>query len=404
MDRPLENIWGIILAAGSGTRLAEAAGGVAKQYIEYRGAPLFWHSARTFSRVAGVRGLVFVFPPRDLPAMEKRVDQLFRAEDLGLRRVVCAGGARRQDSVASGLAALPSECDGVLVHDSARPFATARTVALLIDALNSGARAVIPAIEVTDTVKRVTRDEAGGHTVAQTLERGELRAVQTPQAFETALLREAHARAGAEGWDVTDDASMVERLDQPVAVIPGDPANVKITRPEDLDRLREPRATVPCVGWGYDVHRFGAEGDRPLVLGGVPVPGGPTVVAHSDGDVLLHALADGVLGTFGGGDIGTHFPDTDPRFAGADSGVLLREVLAMAGQAGVRLVHADLTIITQVPKIAPHAGRIATNVARLLGLPPERVNLKATTEEGLGFTGLRQGIKAVATVTAVREV
>ncbi|MUM77228.1 2-C-methyl-D-erythritol 4-phosphate cytidylyltransferase [Pseudodesulfovibrio sp. F-1] len=406
MNRPLENIWGIILAAGSGSRLAGAAGGVAKQYIEHRGAPLFWLSARTFSRVAGVRGVVFVFPDADMAAMDKRVNQLFRSENLGLDWAVCAGGARRQDSVALGLAALPSGCDGVLVHDAARPFVSASTIALLIDALRRGERAAIPAIAVADTVKRVVPDRSGGESVAQTLDRAALRAVQTPQAFETKLLREAHAQAGAQGWEATDDASMAERMTPPVtvAVIPGDPGNVKITTPEDLKRLEEARTTVPCVGWGYDVHRFGAADDRPLVLGGVPVPGGPTVVAHSDGDVLLHALADAVLGTFGGGDIGTHFPDTDARFAGADSGVLLRETLAMAEAAGVRPVQADLTIITQIPKIAPHAGAIAVNAARLLGLPADRVNVKATTEEGLGFTGSKQGIKAVAVVTALREV
>ena len=398
MERPLKDIWGIILAAGSGTRLADASGGVRKQYLEYRGAPLFWRSARTFSRVAGLRGLVFVFPPDDADEMEKRVRQYFKSEDLGLRWRVCAGGERRQDSVRNGLGALPKECDGVLVHDAARPFASARLVAGLIEALHNGARGVIPAIEVTDTVKRV----ADG-VVAGTLNRAELRAVQTPQAFETPLLREAHERALAEGWEVTDDASMVERLAE-VAVIPGERGNVKITTPEDLARLEERKVTVPCVGWGYDVHRFGGENDRPMRLGGVPIPGGPAIVAHSDGDVLLHALTDAVLGTYGGGDIGTHFPDTDPKFSGADSAVLLTETLAMARAAGARVVHADLTVIAQVPKLAPYAAQIAKNVCRLLGLEPHQVNFKATTEEKLGFTGEKKGIKAVATVTALREL
>ncbi|MEF2230994.1 MAG: 2-C-methyl-D-erythritol 4-phosphate cytidylyltransferase [Pseudodesulfovibrio sp.] len=398
MQRPLGNIWAVILAAGSGARLAEAAGGVRKQFLEFRGAPLFWHSARTFSRVAGLRGLVFVFPPDLAGEMEKRVREYDRGENLGLKWAVCAGGERRQDSVRSGLSLLPADCDGVLVHDSARPFASARLVAELIDALNRGARAAIPAIAVTDTVKRVV-----GGVVAQTPDRAELRAAQTPQAFETGLLREAHERAEAEGWQVTDDAGMVERLAE-VAVIPGEPGNVKITTPEDLARLREPRATVPCVGWGYDVHRFGGEGDRPLRLGGVPIPGGPTIVAHSDGDVLLHALADAVLGTFGGRDIGAHFPDADPKFSGMDSGVLLREVLCKAEAAGVRVVHADLTVIAQVPRLAPHADQIARNVRHLLGLGPHQVNFKATTEEGLGFTGGKLGIKAVAAITALREL
>ncbi|QGY39418.1 2-C-methyl-D-erythritol 4-phosphate cytidylyltransferase [Pseudodesulfovibrio cashew] len=398
MDRPLNDIWGIILAAGSGTRLAEASGGVRKQYLEYKGAPLFWHSARTFSRVAGVKGLVFVFPPDDAKAMEKEVRHFFKVEDLGVEWRVCAGGERRQDSVRNGLGALPRACGGVLVHDSARPFVSAGMISRLIDALNEGARGVIPAVEVTDTIKRVD-----GDTVAETLDRAVLRGVQTPQAFETALLLEAHERAEAEGWEVTDDASMVERLAE-VRAIEGERGNVKITTPEDLARLEEERVTVPCVGWGYDVHRFGGENDRPLVLGGVPIPGKQTIVAHSDGDVLLHALTDAVLGTFGGGDIGTHFPDTDEQFSGANSGVFLKEVLAMAGEAGVRVVHADLTVIAQVPRLAPHAAQIAANVRRLLGLDPHQVNFKATTEEKLGFTGEKKGIKAVAAVTALREL
>lgn len=397
MEKPLNNTWGIILAAGSGTRIAEAAGGVRKQYLEYKSAPLFWHSARTFSRVADVKGLVFVFPPEDAKAMEKQVRQFFKSEDLGVKWKVCAGGERRQDSVFNGLKELDRDCKAVMVHDSARPFVSARIITGLLDALNNGARGVIPAVPVTDTIKRVD-----GDTVSETLPRSELRGVQTPQAFETKLLVEAHERAATEGWEVTDDASMVERMAE-VTVIPGEQANIKITNPDDLARLEEAKNTIPCVGWGYDVHRFGGEGDRPLVLGGVPIQGPHTILAHSDGDVLLHALADAILGTFGGGDIGTHFPDTAAEFDGADSSVLLKEVIAMAAEAGARVVHADLTVVAQVPKLAPHAAQIAKNVCRLLGLEGHQVNFKATTEEKLGFTGEKKGIKAVAAVTALRE-
>jgi len=397
MKRRLKNIWGVILAAGSGSRLADATGGECKQYLEYKGAPLFWHSSRTFSRVAQMQGLVFVFPPDDAIAMEKKVRQFFKSENLGLKWIVTKGGERRQDSVFNGLKQLPGDCEAVLVHDSARPFVSARIITDLIQCLNDGARGAIPAIELTDTVKRVH-----GNIVTDTLPRSELRAVQTPQAFETGLLFQAHEKARAEGWEVTDDASMVEQFEH-VTVIPGEQANVKITTPEDLKRLEEDRTTIPCVGWGYDVHRFGGDNDRPLVLGGVPIPGGPSVIAHSDGDVLLHALADAVLGTFGGGDIGLHFPDNDSRFLGADSGVLLKETLAMALEAGVRTVHADLTVITQTPRLSPHADQITKNICRLLGLEPHQVNFKATTEEKLGFTGEKKGIKAVATVTALRE-
>ncbi len=183
----------VILAAGSGTRMAEATGGVRKQYLEYAGVPLFWHSARTFSRVAPMRGLAFVFPPDEVDAMRAEVDRLFAAEDLGLPYVVAAGGPRRQDSVRNGLAALPADCDAVLVHDSARPFASASLISSLLDGLTAGADGVIPALAVTDTVKRVD-----GHTVTETLVRSELRAVQTPQAFPRDILAQAHERAVAE--------------------------------------------------------------------------------------------------------------------------------------------------------------------------------------------------------------
>lgn len=398
MKRPLSNLWGVILAAGSGSRLQDASGGVRKQYLEYKSAPLFWHSARTFSRVAGITGVIFVFPEEDATQMEKRVRQYFRSEDLGIKWKVCAGGERRQDSVFNALKELDRDCDGVLVHDSARPFVSARIITGLIDSLNDGARGVIPAIEVTDTVKKVD-----GDTITETLNRGELRGVQTPQGFETALLVEAHEKAEAEGWEVTDDASMVERLAE-VKIIPGEQGNIKITNPEDLARLEETKTTVPCVGWGYDVHKFGGENDRPLVIGGVPIQGPHTIIAHSDGDVLLHALTDAILGTFGGGDIGTHFPDTDPQFSGKDSGIFIKETLALASEAGARIVHVDMTVIAQVPKLSPHAKQIAKNVCRLLGLEPHQVNFKATTEEKLGFTGQKKGIKAVATVTALREL
>lgn len=396
MKRQLKEPWAVILAAGAGTRLATAGLDVRKQYVEYKGVPLFWHSARTFSRIASMRGLVFVFPEADIKRMRRTVKDLFKTDDLGLRFEVVAGGHRRQDSVRHGLEALPRECDAVLVHDSARPFASVSMIQSLLETLEDGAQGVIPATEVTDTIKRVD-----GDTVSETLTRAELRAVQTPQAFMLRTLCEAHDRAESEGWDVTDDASMVERMSE-VRLVPGEAENIKITTPEDLKHLEESRTEIPCTGWGYDVHRYG--GDRPMVLGGVPIAGAPQVQAHSDGDVLLHALMDAILGCMGGGDIGRHFPDTDPRWDGADSSILLKEVLVMAEKARVRIVHVDLTVIAQVPRLAPHSEQIAKNAVRLLGLEPRQVNFKATTEEKLGFTGEKKGIKAVACVTALREM
>ena len=393
------SIWSVVLAAGKGSRLTKAGLDTKKQYIGYQGVPLFWHSARTLSRHARMDGLVFVFPPDEVEEMREVVAELAASEDLGLPWEVTAGGKRRQDSVRNGLAALPRTCCRVLVHDSARPFANAEMNARLVSALESGDKAVIPGIAVSDTIKMV--DDA--EMVTDTPVRAHLRAVQTPQAFDLDTLVRVHEQAEAEGWEVTDDAMMCEKAGLPVRIVEGDALNIKITNPEDLKLLsgEEPMAPIPVTGFGYDVHKYVADG-RPMILGGIPIAGAPNIKAHSDGDVLLHALTDAILGCLGMGDIGHHFPDTDPQFDGANSGVLLDKVLELAIRNGLRLHHADLTIIAQTPKLAPHRDRIRKNVAALLKLPLELVNVKATTEEGLGFTGEKKGIKAVAVVTAQR--
>ncbi|SNS12531.1 2-C-methyl-D-erythritol 2,4-cyclodiphosphate synthase [Humidesulfovibrio mexicanus] len=401
--------WAVILAAGGGTRLAEALAAIGgpqrKQYVELDGAPLFWKSARTFSRIQAVRGLVFVFPQEDLHAMRAEVERLWERDPLGLPWRACAGGARRQDSVRHGLAELPKEAACVLVHDAARPFASAALCARVLEALGPDRPAAIPGLAVTDTIKRVDADDI----VVDTPERAAMRGVQTPQGFLLAPLAAAHQRAQAEGWEVTDDAMLMERAGHPVRVVPGEEANVKITTPADLRLLRPSRAACPRTGWGYDVHKFVANGEddptvlakaRPMLLGGVAIPGAPRVLAHSDGDVLLHAVTDALLGIACAGDIGQLFPDTDQAFDNMPSAVFVAEALARVRAAGFRPEHADLTIVAQTPKLFAHKARIAAQVARLLELAPGAVNVKATTEEGLGFTGQRLGIKAVAVVTA----
>lgn len=396
--------WAVILAAGSGTRMAQACGGVRKQFLDYQGLPLFWHSARALARVAPLGGLVFVFPPEELEASTERIRQL-GVESLGLPWRVAPGGARRQDSVCNGLSALPPQCGRVLIHDSARPFASASLSVRLLQALDNGALGAIPVLPVTDTIKRIAGTSGDG-TVVETLRRAELAAVQTPQAFVLAPLVAAHRRALEENWDVTDDASLLELAGQAVHTVLGEPGNVKITNPEDLRMLEDAaRHPVPVTGFGYDVHAYAREGysgsqpARPLILGGVPIPGGARVLAHSDGDVLLHAITDAVLGAAGLGDIGQLFPDNDPAFDNAVSSLLLAEALRIAGQKGLTLVHADLTVIAQVPRLGPHREAIRANVAELLGLPQARVGLKFTTEERLGFTGRKEGLKAVAVVS-----
>lgn len=387
--------WALILAAGQGRRLAAAVGGTAKQFLPWRGAPLFWHSARAMSRSCAVSGLVFVFPPEQLAEAGALLADLHRRDDLGLPWLTTAGGPLRQDSVRLGLAALPPGVRHVLVHDAARPFISPDLVRRVCAALAEGAEGVIPVIPVTDTIKII----ADGR-VASTLPRADLAAVQTPQGFALDMLRAAHAHAVEAGLSVTDDASLLEALGREVRVVPGEAANVKITRPEDMELLRE-RASAPetRTGMGYDVHRYGR--GRPMKIGGVPIPGAPEVLAHSDGDVLLHALTDAVLGCACMDDIGRHFPDRDPRYEGISSAVLLHQALDLAREAGVTPRHADLTVVAQIPRLAPYRDEIRKNVARLLGLPPDRVNLKATTEEHLGFTGRAEGIKAYAVVTAV---
>jgi 2-C-methyl-D-erythritol 4-phosphate cytidylyltransferase/2-C-methyl-D-erythritol 2,4-cyclodiphosphate synthase len=392
----MKNIWTILLAAGRGTRLAQETGGARKQFLTFHGAPLYWHSVRTFAAMPALSGMVVVFPEAEMDQAVKELDALKNACPPGLPVKATAGGERRQDSVRLGLAALPAACTHVFVHDSARPFFSARLLQELLTGLTDEVHGVIPAVPVTDTIK-----EYDGDLVRNTPDRARLAAAQTPQLFLTRTLKDAHARAVHENWTATDDASLIEQAGLPVRLVPGETRNKKITTPEDLRMLHEsPAPPRPCTGFGYDVHAYG--GDRPLVLGGIPIAGAPTVRAHSDGDVLLHAVCDAVLGCLGRGDIGEHFPDTDPRLDNIASGVLLSEIMDMARSAHLRIYHVDLTIIAQTPRLAPHKAAIRANVARLMELDDTQVNVKATTEERLGFTGRKEGIKAVAVVTGAR--
>lgn len=390
--------WAVVLAAGSGSRLAAALQGRAKQFLPLDGAPLYWRSAEVFAQSGAVGGIVLVFPEAVREAEAARIAALPAGDDLGIPWLAVAGGPQRQDSVRLGLAAVPRSVRHVLIHDAARPFVSATLVRRICAALAEGAPAVIPGLAVTDTIKLV--DAAAPGLVTETLPRHRLRAVQTPQGFDAALLREAHARAGDAA--ATDDAALMEALGHDVRIILGEAENVKITNPGDLALLRGPApAAMPCNGMGYDVHRFG--GDRPLRLGGVEITGAPGVLAHSDGDVLLHALMDAILGCASLGDIGQHFPDSDPALSGISSALLLDRLLELAQAAGLELCHVDMTLVAQKPRLAPWREEIRANVARLLGLRREQVNLKATTEEGLGFTGRGEGIKAWALVSAVRK-
>lgn len=381
-----EENWAVIVAAGRGVR---AGGDRPKQFTEFGDAPLYWRSALVFARSAAVVGIVFVFPGDVLEREKERVAALSRRDQPGIKLLCAAGGERRQDSVCAGVAFVPPAAFGIYVHDAARPFVSARLIRRLLLALTPDVAGVIPVTPLTDTIKIVSE----GLSV-KTIDRNSLGAAQTPQFFRARELREACATVKAA---VTDDASALESMGKRVAVIDGERENVKITNPEDLALLRQEKMSERRVGFGYDVHRYG--GDRPLKLGGVAIPGIFRVSAHSDGDVLLHALMDAMLGCAALGDIGALFPDNDPAYEGISSAVLLDEVLRKIRDEGLRLVNVDLTVVAQKPKISPFAEEIRKNVGRLLGLDKSRINVKATTEEGLGFTGNLEGVKAYAVVS-----
>ncbi len=296
---------------------------------------------------------------------------------------VVQGGATRADSVRSGLAAAKGQL--VAIHDAARPFASAEIItAALQAAAECGAAA--PAVPVKDTIKIAGQD---GKVVA-TPDRAMLYAVQTPQCFDRALYLQAlEAVSGEKASLVTDDCSLFELAGLPVTLTAGDYANLKITTKEDLQKEKTMR-----IGHGYDVHRLVE--DRKLILGGVEVPYEKGLLGHSDADVLLHAVMDAVLGAAALGDIGQHFPDTDPAYKGADSLALTREVAKIIAAHGYKVGNIDATILCQRPKLAPHIPAMRQNIADAFGLPLDAVSVKATTEEHLGFTGEGLGIAAHA--------
>jgi 2-C-methyl-D-erythritol 4-phosphate cytidylyltransferase/2-C-methyl-D-erythritol 2,4-cyclodiphosphate synthase len=401
--------WAILLAAGQGSRLKKNRQEKSKQFILWKGLPLFWHSALTLAALPKLEGLVLVLPEHNFAEAEALALTCNRNAPLGLPLKIITGGILRQDSVWKGLGALPPSCTDVLVHDSARPFVSCKLVTDILDALQAGHSAVIPGLEPGDTIKEI--NEQG--LVTNTPLRSNLRSIQTPQGFKRQVLHKAHSLANTaketlssdefrQRWLVTDDAALLEKCSVPVLVIPGEIENRKITTPEDLTLLQDASDSMakplrPCIGFGYDVHCY--DGNRPFILGGVRFESTDIrLKAHSDGDVLLHALIDALLGCIGAGDIGTLFPDNNPAYENISSAILLAETLELIHREHMQINHVDLTIVAEVPKIAPYRIEIAKNVAHLLQIAQNRVNVKATTEEGLGFTGAKLGIKAMASV------
>lgn len=332
------------------------------------------------------------------PVLNPDDTAMFNAAVNGLRhQAPVAGGATRQASVHAGLEALMGEKpDIVLIHDAARPFVSQALIARAIEAAGRTG-AAIPAVPVSDTIKLI--DDGGN--IAATPERARLRIAQTPQAFRFDVILEAHRRAAREGRaDFTDDAALAEWAGLTVATFEGDVANMKLTTPEDFVREEARLASLLGdirTGTGYDVHAFG-EGDH-LMICGVRVPHAKGFLAHSDGDVGLHALVDAILGALADGDIGSHFPPSDPTWKGASSDRFLKYAVDRVTARGGRIANLEVTLICERPKIGPLRDVMRARIAEIAGLDISRVAVKATTSEKLGFTGREEGIAATASAT-----
>ncbi|MBN8984023.1 MAG: bifunctional 2-C-methyl-D-erythritol 4-phosphate cytidylyltransferase/2-C-methyl-D-erythritol 2,4-cyclodiphosphate synthase [Rhizobiales bacterium] len=377
----------IIVAAGRGLR---AGPGGPKQYRTLGGRSVISRAMAAFCGHPQVAAVQPVVNPDDIAIFNQAVGNIRALAPVN-------GGATRQASVRAGLEALVATApDIVLIHDAARPFANNALIARAIEAATITGAAV-PVIPVTDTIKQV---DARGHVDA-TPERAKLRIAQTPQAFRYDVILEAHRRAAREGRDdFTDDAALAEWAGLTVATFEGDPANMKLTTPEDFAR-EEARLGAALgdirTGTGYDVHAFG-DGDH-LMLCGVRVPHNRGFLAHSDGDVGLHALVDAILGALADGDIGSHFPPSDPQWKGAASDKFLVYAMERVKARGGRVAHLEVTMICERPKIGPLRDTMRARIAEITGLPLSRVAVKATTSERLGFTGREEGIAATASAT-----
>ena len=397
---PLPPCGAILAAGGTGSRMAATR---PKQLLLLAGEPILVHSCRALLQVANLAEIVVVAPAAHLEECQD-VCAAFLTQQQLARLTFTPGGASRQDSVQAGLTRLSPALSLVLVHDAARPLVT---VELLKRCLETAYRhgAAIAAVAVTDTLKEV--DVASG-AIRTTVDRSGLWQAQTPQVVRRDLLDQAFNQAVHNGFQGTDEASLLEHAGMTVWVVAGSQRNLKITRPEDLalaeallgqDQVKEKRQT-PCmpmkIGHGFDAHRLVT--GRKLILGGVEIDYHLGLAGHSDADVVSHALTDALLGALGLGDIGRHFPDSDPRYKGANSLLLLEKVWKLARERGMRLGNADITIVCQTPKLMPYLATVQENLARSCQAEAEQINIKATTTEKMGYTGRGEGIAAHAVI------
>ena len=386
---------GAVIAAGG---MAQRMQGVNKQILKIDGIPVLVRSIRALAAIPEIREMVVVARPELFEQLEGW-KQEYHLPDFRLT----AGGDTRQQSVLNGVGCLSEQVEYVVIHDGARPFADRQ----LIDRCLQSAvehQAATAAVPVKDTIKQAADDGS----IAATPDRSRLYLTQTPQIFHAQLYRRAAEQAQAEGLDFTDDCQLMEHLGHRVWLAQGDYRNIKITTPEDIviaqaiaesmegeaPRMEQEKQRMPLmrIGHGYDVHRL-VEG-RKLILGGVEIPWQKGLLGHSDADVLVHAVMDAILGAAALGDIGKHFPDTDPNYAGADSMLLLREVVRLVEEQGYQIGNLDCTVIAQQPKLKEYIPQMQERIAAVCKVQPNQVNVKATTEEKLGFTGTGEGMSA----------
>ncbi|MCI5043800.1 MAG: bifunctional 2-C-methyl-D-erythritol 4-phosphate cytidylyltransferase/2-C-methyl-D-erythritol 2,4-cyclodiphosphate synthase [Aquisalinus sp.] len=383
----------IIVAGGVGARARQAdMADLPKQYQMLAGQAVIAHTLQAFLSSPHIN----VVQPVIAAGAEEIYEQATAHLDRKKLRAPVAGGATRQHSVSNGLQALQNrDISRVLVHDAARPFATNRVIENVVTALGEH-NAVIAAIPVTSTLKKVSQDTG---IITGTIDRDGVWQAQTPQGFDYEELRRLHETY--HDLELTDDAALFEHDGQSVAICQGDAHNIKITLPEDFDLaesiIRMTRTYEFRTGQGFDVHRF--ESGDGVTLCGVTIPHNRRLKGHSDADVAMHALTDAILGAIGAGDIGFHFPPSDPQWRGAPSQLFLEKACDLVHARQGQLTHCDLTIICEQPKVNPHRDEMRVKLAEIMNCAVDRVSVKATTTEKLGFTGREEGISALATAT-----
>jgi 2-C-methyl-D-erythritol 4-phosphate cytidylyltransferase/2-C-methyl-D-erythritol 2,4-cyclodiphosphate synthase len=406
------HVTAIIAAGGRGQRFGAAQ---PKQLISVGGRPILERSVDAFASHPSVDSLVVALPQMlvDHPPAYLRSANASGLRDResitlrGKRCTIVAGGERRQDSVARAFQAA-GDADVIVIHDAARPFASADLIARTIAAaVESGA--AVAAVQSRDTVKLARRESHDARLIAETLPRQSIYLAQTPQAFQRDVLRRALEVGGREGVVATDEASLVELAGLPVRLVDGEASNIKITTPDDLlmaeaiaaqsaMRLTPSTGSLPArtgrAGTGYDLHLLVP--GRPLILGGVTIPSDRGALGHSDADVVCHAVTDAILGAAALGDIGRHFPDSDPRWKGANSLDLLRRVVQLAAEQGLMVGNVDVTVILEMPKIRDYVDAMRASLAAALGLDPGRVSVKGKTNEGVDAVGRGEAIAAHA--------